>query len=121
MILRLALCLAIYACPLSAAPQFSVSFPKERSLQPIDGRVVLVLSTDSSAEPRTQVSIAYKTQQIFGHDVDGLKPGQAVTLSNENVFGYPVRFLRDIKPGDYYIQAVLHRYETFHRADGHTV
>ncbi|WP_315819620.1 hypothetical protein [Paraflavitalea speifideaquila] len=23
--------------------------------------------------------------------------------------------------GDYYVQALLHRYETFHRKDGHTV
>ena len=26
-----------------------------------------------------------------------------------------------MKPGEYYVQAVLHRYETFHRSDGHTV
>src|SRR5438876_9392502 len=25
------------------------------------------------------------------------------------------------KPGKYFVQALLHRYETFHRADGHTV
>jgi hypothetical protein len=106
--------------PVSAGPQFSISFPKERSAQPIDGRVLLVLSTDPSAEPRTQVGITYKTQQVFGLDVDGLAPGQAVVLG-DNAFGYPVRFLRDVKPGDYYVQAVLHRYETFHRSDGHTV
>ncbi|MGC1090721.1 MAG: hypothetical protein WA894_19965, partial [Candidatus Acidiferrum sp.] len=29
--------------------------------------------------------------------------------------------LRDVPPGEYYVQAVLHRYETFHRADGYTV
>jgi hypothetical protein len=26
-----------------------------------------------------------------------------------------------LPPGEYWVQAVLHRYETFHRADGHTV
>src|SRR5581483_10037290 len=36
-------------------------------------------------------------------------------------FGYPVRHLHELKPGEYYVQAVLHRYETFHRADGHVV
>src|SRR5262249_8787639 len=35
--------------------------------------------------------------------------------------GFPVRYLHDVKPGEYYVQAVLHRYETFHRADGHSV
>jgi hypothetical protein len=106
---------------LLAAPQFSVSFPKERSAQPIDGRLLLILSTDSSAEPRMQVALIYKTQQIFGVDVDAMQPGQTVNITDENAFGYPVRNLRDIKPGEYYVQAVLHRYETFHRSDGHTV
>ena len=30
-------------------------------------------------------------------------------------FGYPIRYLRDVPPGEYYVQAVLNRYETFHR------
>ena len=101
--------------------QFSISFTKERSSQPIDGRILLILSTDSSAEPRTQISLTFKTQQIFGLDVDALQAGQTVTLTNDNAYGYPVRFLRDMKPGEYSVQAVLHRYETFHRSDGHTI
>ena len=40
---------------------------------------------------------------------------------DERAFGYPVRSLAEVKPGTYHVQAVLHRYETFHRADGHTV
>ena len=32
-----------------------------------------------------------------------------------------MKSLRDVKPGEYFVQAVFHRYETFHRADGHTV
>src|SRR5215813_3751009 len=105
------LCLLLGPSLAFAAPQFSVSFPKERSAQPIDGRLLLLLSSDATSEPRLQIAISYKTQQVFGHDVDGMAPGQAVTLSNDNVFGYPVRYLREIKAGDYYVQAVLHRYE----------
>ncbi len=29
--------------------------------------------------------------------------------------------MTDLKPGEYWVQALLHRYETFKRADGHTV
>jgi hypothetical protein len=36
-------------------------------------------------------------------------------------FGYPIRSLAQLKPGEYYVQGLLHRYETFHRSDGHTV
>src|SRR5215470_10087093 len=102
------------------SPRFSVSFPKERSAQPLDGRILLLLSTDGSAEPRMQISISYKTQMVFGSDVDQLEPGKAVTI-DDTAFGYPVRYLRDVPPGEYFAQAVLNRYETFHRSDGHTV
>lgn len=119
--------LAIAAQPTASSPepgnqaQFSLSFPKERSAQPLDGRLLVLLSTDPSAEPRTQISNIYpRTQIVFGVDVDGLAPGQAA-IAGENAFGFPIRHLRDVKPGEYYVQGLLHRYETFHRADGHTV
>ena len=57
---------------------------------------------------------------IFGVDIDGLQPNQE-TVVDERAFGYPVRSISEIKPGRYTVQAVLHRYETFHLADGHTV
>src|SRR5215510_10350831 len=77
--------------------QFSVSFPKERSATPLDGRLLVLISADPSAEPRNQISISYKTQQVFGVDVDQLKPGETVVLTDKNAFGYPVRYLRDLK------------------------
>src|SRR5438270_10259331 len=101
-------------------PQFSVSSAKERSAQPLDGRILLLLSTDGTAEPRMQISISYKTQMVFGLDVDQLAPGKAVTV-DDAAFGYPIRSLRDVPAGEYFVQAVLNRYETFHRGDGHTV
>ena len=104
-----------------AGPQFVIAFPAARSTQPIDGRILLVLSTDPSAEPRTQVNLSPKTQILFGLDVDSMRPEQPVVLSDDNAYGYPIRRLRDVKDGEYSVQAVLHRYETFHRADGYTV
>ena len=102
------------------APRFAVSFAKTRSSQPLDGRVLLVLSTDGSDEPRMQINDSPRSQMVFGLDVDGLNPDQPAILS-DNAFGYPVRYLRDVPPGDYFVQAVLHRYETLNRSDGHTV
>ena len=37
------------------------------------------------------------------------------------MLGYPRDSIGDVPPGTYTVQALLHRYETFHRADGHTV
>src|SRR5450631_962211 len=101
-------------------PSFSVSFPKSRSGRALDGRIFLLLSSDPSAEPRMQIDDSVRTQMIFGMDVDGLQPGQAVVV-DDSAAGYPIKSLRDVPPGEYSVQAVLHRYETFHRSDGHTV
>jgi hypothetical protein len=114
-------CLGILlALPLLAAPKFQISFPKSINPAAIDGRLLLILSTDPSAEPRMQVNDTPKTQMIFGIDVDPLMPGQDAIV-DEKAFGYPVRSLSMVKPGDYTVQAVLHRYETFHLSTGYTV
>ena len=107
----------------TAAPiHFAVSFPAARSAQPLDGRVLLFISDDGKTEPRTQTDQyrANTTRPIFGVDVDGLKPGQNIII-DDKVLGWPARSLKDISAGDYWVQAMLSRYETFHRADGHIV
>src|ERR1700690_2306825 len=109
---------ATVAC--AAGPVFNVSFPKERSSAPLDGRLLLVLSTYPSAEPRLQIDDTPKSQMLFGVDVDALAPEQN-TRMEDSAWGYPVRSLSQIKPGEYFVQVVLHRYETFHRPDGHTI
>jgi hypothetical protein len=107
--------------PLSLAAQsFTVSFPKEVSAQPFDGRILLVLSTNPSDEPRNQIDDTPRSQMVFGLTVDGLKPGEAAVV-DASAFGYPIRNLKDVPPGEYTVQAVLNRYETFHRGDGKTV
>ena len=100
--------------------EFAVSFPRERSAAPLDGRLLLLLSTDPSAEPRFQISDGPKTQMVFGVDVEALRPDVPAAVG-ASAFGYPVRSLSQIRPGEYYVQALLHRYETFRRAGGQTV
>jgi len=100
--------------------RFGISFPKERSAEPIDGRMLLMVSTNGTTEPRFQISDGPATQLIFGINVDGLQPDEAAVI-DENVFGYPLESISEIPAGEYWVQALLHRYETFHRADGHTV
>ncbi|HWD29379.1 MAG TPA: alpha/beta hydrolase-fold protein [Rhizomicrobium sp.] len=105
-----------------AAPAIAVSFPAARSAQPLDGRIVLLLATDMSSEPRKQVESDHllKSPWMFGLTVDGLKPGEAAVFDTKT-FGWPAKSLAGLPPGDYVVQAVLNRYETFHRADGVTV
>ena len=106
----------------SQAPhlRFEISFPATRSAKPLDGRMLLLISNNNTREPRLQISEDPTTQQVFGIDVDGLKPGQTATV-DAGAFGYPVRSISQLRPGEYWVQALLHIYETFKRKDGHTV
>lgn len=100
--------------------RFGVFFPTERSAEPLDGRMLLLISSDDSAEPRFQVSDGPGTQLAFGLDVDGLKPGEAAVFDG-TVFGYPLKSLAELPAGEYWVQALLNRYETFQLASGYTV
>ena len=60
------------------------------------------------------------TQQVFGIDVEGWKPGTTRTLGKD-ANGYPLLRVSEIPPGEYTVQALLHVYETFRRGDGHVV
>src|SRR6478672_432716 len=96
--------------------KFNVSFPQTASKEPLDGRLLLLISTNNEKEPRFQIIEDLSTQQVFGIDVDAWKPGQ-VKVMDGNAFGYPRRTLTDLPAGEYWVQALLHRYETFNRAD----
>jgi hypothetical protein len=98
-------------------PLIEVALPQAGVDGPLDGRLLLLVSTDSTAEPRFQVSDAPATQQVFGLDVDGWRPGTSRRMAAA-AFGYPIRSLRSLPRGRYWVQAVLNRYETFRLADG---
>ena len=104
----------------AAGVRFAISFPAERSAAPLDGRVLFMVSSQPGTEPRFQISDGANTQIVFGIDVEGLAPG-AEAVIDASVFGYPLRSIADIPAGTYWVQALINRYETFHRADGHVV
>ncbi|MEM6380408.1 MAG: hypothetical protein AAF705_19620, partial [Bacteroidota bacterium] len=97
---------------------FTVEFPGEEG-QTLDGRLFLMLSTDDSAEPRFQISDGPKTQILFGLDVENWSSGTQIV--GNNAYGYPIEQMRDVPAGEYTIQVLFHKYETFQRGDGHTV
>jgi len=101
----------------SARLRFAISFPEGRSAEPQDGRVLLYISRNDAAEPRFQAGNGLGTQLVFGIDAEGLRPGEDAVI-DARVFGYPLESLAHIPPGDYWIQALLNRYETFHLSDG---
>lgn len=102
------------------SPRVSVSFPRERSASPLDGRLMVIFSRDESSEPRAQISWGLNTPPAFAINVDDWAPGTERVI-DATAFGFPVRSLAQLPKGNYRVQAIINRYETFHRADGHTV
>jgi len=100
--------------------KFSISFTHEMSDQAQDGHIILMLATNDKKEPRNQINFGLNTQLAFGVDVDGMKPGQEIIV-NDSTFGFPIRSIKNIPPGDYYVQALINRYETFNLKNGKTV
>lgn len=118
-----AACAALFvgSCGGTEAPlSMEVSFPTELSGNVLDGRLLVMLSTDSTAEPRFRVSDGPGTQLVFGIDVEGWEPG-APAVVTDTVFGYPLTSLAELPAGRYWAQALLNRYETFNLSTGHTV
>jgi hypothetical protein len=111
---------ATIAAEEKSAIRFAISFPASMSDKPQDGRLLLMLSNNPEKEPRYQITDGINSQLVFGIDVEGMKPGEERIVSME-AFGYPIRSLKDITPGEYSVQGLLNRYETFHLKSGHTV
>ncbi len=103
-----------------ASPVFEVSYPTALADSILDGRLLLLISTNDEREPRFQVSDGPGTQQVFGIDVENWTEGQTQTF-DAAAFGYPISSLTELPSGAYTVQVLLHKYETFNRADGHTV
>ena len=105
---------------LAAQPRATITLSSGRVTAPVNGRLLLYVSTDTTGTPRTQVSDNVATAQVYGVDVTDWTPGTTRGVDAE-AFGYPLVSLRDLKPGRYRVQALLNRYERFTRSDGHTV
>ena len=111
-----------HRCRGPSGPRFSVTYGADKSAEPLDGRLLLMLSTDPSRRA------AHADQRLDPEDAAdlrrrrrGLEGRRAGASIEGDVLGYPVESLAAIPPGTYQVQALLHRYETFHRADGHVV
>ncbi len=98
----------------------SVSISDALEDPPGDGRLMLLLADNNDREPRFQINAGLNAQPIFGKNVTGMKPGE-IQRFDETVFGFPYSSLTELPPGDYWLQGLLHVYETFNLSTGHTV
>ena len=104
----------------ASATRFELSWAEGLVDSALDGRMLLLLTPNGEREPRFQISDGPSTGLVYGADVADLAAGEPVVI-DADTFGYPIERLADIPAGEYYVQGLLHVYETFHLATGHTV
>jgi hypothetical protein len=104
----------------SSGSKVSISFSEDASDKSLDGRLLLMFASNDKSEPRFQINAGLNAQPVFGLNVEGMSAGESISF-DDSVFGFPVSTLADLEPGDYYVQALLHVYETFNLSTGHQV
>ena len=112
-------------------PSFEITFPGvESGVIPsdgLDGRV-FALVAPKGEDPLDEAGDVTGDTMVFGQDVDGVRPGDSITLSgggadeaDTGVYGWPYESLEDLPAGEYTVRPFFNIYETVTRSDGSTV
>jgi len=119
LLLSLALAGRVHASDQAASKlRFEVSFPATVQSGPVTGRAYVMISRTNEREPRFQ--IGRTGVPFFGRDFEKVDPGKSVVI-DETDLGSPVASLREIPPGEYFVQGFVNVYSEFRRADGHVL
>jgi enterochelin esterase-like enzyme len=102
----------------SEGPRIDVLFSREARAETVTGMVYVAISRDNRRSPIDQTSPT--GVPLFSRFVDGLAPDAVATFTAEDR-GHPLRSLRDLPAGEYWMQPFVNVYTRFPRADGHTV
>lgn len=98
----------------------TITYDEALGTEGFDGRLLVLIGTDFEKEPRFQINDSDQTGIVFGVDIDGWMPGETISI-DPSTFAYPVGSVADIPEGEYSVQALLHKYETFNLSTGHKV
>ncbi len=101
-----------------AGPSIEVSFARDVRGEPVTGMVYVAVSRENQRSPIEQTSPT--GVPLFSHYVEALAPGAAAAITGDDR-GHPIRSLRDLPAGDYWMQPFVNVYTRFARADGKTV
>jgi enterochelin esterase-like enzyme len=99
--------------------RFEISFPADARAEAVTGRVYVAISRENNQRAPIQ-QVGPTGVPLFSHAVEALRPGQTAVIDARDL-GHPMQSLRDLPPGEYWVQAFVNVYTRFTRADGHTV
>ncbi|HEY6249080.1 MAG TPA: alpha/beta hydrolase-fold protein [Candidatus Angelobacter sp.] len=103
----------------SSIPRFEIVLPANHK-EAATGRVFVAIARANDPEPRLQVGSWRSQTEFLGKDVVQLQPGQATVIDAYSL-GYPFKSVRELPPGDYYVQALFNVYTRFTRADNRII
>ena len=102
----------------NTVPHIEISFASAARGEPVTGMVYVAVSRDNQRTPIEQASPT--GVPLFSKYVEGLTPGAAAAITPDDR-GHPLRSLRDLPAGEYWMQPFVNVYTRFPRADGKTV
>ena len=115
----LLLSLALSVSAAASSITFKITLPASQP-QPITGRLFVIIARANDPEPRLQVGSWRSRTEMLAIDVQGLQPGQTATV-DALTLGYPLKSVRELPAGDYYVQGLLNIYTRFQRSDGNSI
>ncbi|MFN0179322.1 MAG: alpha/beta hydrolase-fold protein [Gemmatimonadales bacterium] len=89
-------------------------------LGPITGRAFVIFTRDDRREPRFQAGSYAGGVPFFGVDVSELAPGQPAVIDAATL-GFPLKSLRDVPAGDYFVQGLMVLYTKVTPRHGKTI
>jgi len=107
-------------CTPKETPFFEVSYDSKLGSEGYNGRLLVLITKDTLKEPRFQINDSQETGIVVGKNVSNWLPDSKEGIS-ASTLAYPIEDLNALEKGDYFVQALLHKYETFNLANGHTV
>ncbi|HEX4953872.1 MAG TPA: alpha/beta hydrolase-fold protein [Thermoanaerobaculia bacterium] len=115
------LCFCLPASVGAGSLAFRVEIAPGLAAESLDGRLLVLIAKDEKPEPRFQVRSHFASAQVYGVNVAGWQPGSPWTVADGPAYGFPIERLADLPAGEYFVQALLHRYVTVTPAHGHTI
>ncbi|HTM25263.1 MAG TPA: alpha/beta hydrolase-fold protein [Vicinamibacterales bacterium] len=106
------------AQPASRGLRVEIAFTAAAHASPVTGMVYLAISRENQPSPIQQSDTT--GAPLFSHYVEQLKPETSIAITAADR-GHPVASLRDVPPGEYWVQPFVNVYTRFPRSDGHTV
>jgi hypothetical protein len=87
---------------------------------PTTGRMFVIFTRDGSREPRLQAGSYAGSAPFYGVDVSALATGEPAVF-DASTPGFPLDGLRDLPPGDYFVQGLLNVYTRVTPKHGKTI